>query len=463
MTSALIWQVSSRLSESGNATSLPALESSLSSESLATFRAEIAVERMKLRFMLAYEVSRAMITTTFLLKIILRILERKGLLQDRLFNLMLGEQNLSRIMELSPYMNIRREAYDFLEVVPHRTAAPILLKWFVNRDVPTGAPSSNGTLDELMRMGVSLAACKHPVLTTLRDTKAEKKTWGLGSGRNVTKGFHLGRDKMGGHGRSVVRANCALRHFFDGSRTPGLPARFEEFMVSRRARQNGRALLTKPSLVPADRGNMEQRNVERDNSLYYRGVIPHKWGGKRTSGIVAVNWENGKDKPTRPGRVHNRRTWINAKLNMMAATVTSSALALFWLPLPLFPGPSSFRPADLVVDNRSDLVKVVATPAVGHRTYRDARGAIYDVSIADISQAGYMDWPGSFSANETSISKPLEYLFDRRLYLYGEFPSDRSRPTLLQLSQELYGSHPRRDFSNDRTKKFYRTPCSYCC
>ncbi|GJU86646.1 retrovirus-related pol polyprotein from transposon TNT 1-94 [Tanacetum coccineum] len=48
-----------RSSESGNATSLPSLESSLSSESLATFRAEIAAERTKLRFMLAYEVSRA--------------------------------------------------------------------------------------------------------------------------------------------------------------------------------------------------------------------------------------------------------------------------------------------------------------------------------------------------------------------------------------------------------------------
>lgn len=44
MTSALIWQVSSGSSESGNATSLPALESSSSSESLATFRAEIAAE-----------------------------------------------------------------------------------------------------------------------------------------------------------------------------------------------------------------------------------------------------------------------------------------------------------------------------------------------------------------------------------------------------------------------------------
>jgi hypothetical protein len=31
-------------------------------------------------------------------------------------------------------------------VVPRGTAAPVLWKWFVSRDVPTGAPSSNGTL-----------------------------------------------------------------------------------------------------------------------------------------------------------------------------------------------------------------------------------------------------------------------------------------------------------------------------
>jgi hypothetical protein len=86
------------------------------------------------------------------------------------------------------------------------------------------------------------------------------------------------------------------------------------------------------------------------------------------------------------------------------------------------------RPADLVVDNRSDLVKVVAAPVVGQRTYRDARGPIYDVSVADVRQAGHVDWPGSSSANETSIPKPSEYFFDRRLYLYGEFAADRSRP-----------------------------------
>lgn len=31
-------------------------------------------------------------------------------------------------------------------VVPRGTAAPVLFKWFVSRDVPTGAPSSNGTI-----------------------------------------------------------------------------------------------------------------------------------------------------------------------------------------------------------------------------------------------------------------------------------------------------------------------------
>nr|GEU51005.1 ribonuclease H-like domain-containing protein [Tanacetum cinerariifolium] len=73
--------------------------------------------------------------------------------------------------------------------------------------------------------------------------------------------------------------------------------------------------------------------------------------------------------------------------------------------------PSSI-PADLVVDNRSDLVKVVAAPIVGQRTYRDARGPIYDVSIADVRQAGHMDWLGSSSANETLIMKPLYFGVD---------------------------------------------------
>jgi hypothetical protein len=44
-----------------------------------------------------------------------RILEQKGLLQDRLTDIMLKENNLSRILELSPYSNVRKEAYDFIQ------------------------------------------------------------------------------------------------------------------------------------------------------------------------------------------------------------------------------------------------------------------------------------------------------------------------------------------------------------
>nr|GFC27620.1 cytochrome c biogenesis CcmF C-terminal-like mitochondrial protein [Tanacetum cinerariifolium] len=42
----------------------------------------------------------------------------------------------------------------------------------------------------------------------------EKLTWRLGLGRSVTKGFHLGRDKMGGHGRSGVRADWSDDDYF---------------------------------------------------------------------------------------------------------------------------------------------------------------------------------------------------------------------------------------------------------
>lgn len=46
----------------------------------------------------------------------LQILEKKALVQERLFSLMIAENNLSRILELSPHSNIRKEAYDFLEM-----------------------------------------------------------------------------------------------------------------------------------------------------------------------------------------------------------------------------------------------------------------------------------------------------------------------------------------------------------
>lgn len=75
--------------------------------------------------------------------------------------------------------------------------------------------------------------------------------------------------------------------------------------------------------------------------------------------------------------------------------------------------------ADLVVDNRSDLIEVVAAPMVGQGIYRDARKPIYDVFVADVRQAGHVGWLGSSPANDTLIPKPLEYLSHRRFYLYG--------------------------------------------
>lgn len=55
-----------------------------------------------------------------------------------------GEAQIERIEQMVQLQNF----FFFITsmVVPRGTAAPVLLKWFVSRDVPTGAPSSNGTL-----------------------------------------------------------------------------------------------------------------------------------------------------------------------------------------------------------------------------------------------------------------------------------------------------------------------------
>lgn len=42
-------------------------------------------------------------------------MENKAILQDKLFNLMVNERNLEPIVNLSPYDDIRKEAYRFIE------------------------------------------------------------------------------------------------------------------------------------------------------------------------------------------------------------------------------------------------------------------------------------------------------------------------------------------------------------
>ena len=143
----LVKHVHSGSNESGNSageTSLPALESSSSSESLATFRALIAGDNeaeiyQRIRALESqdfYNVPpqnqpgeyEGLVRQHFDQAISvphfrwiydveyfeLTVLERKGTLQDRLLNLMLSEPRIERIMEMSPYTSVRKEAYYFI-------------------------------------------------------------------------------------------------------------------------------------------------------------------------------------------------------------------------------------------------------------------------------------------------------------------------------------------------------------
>lgn len=149
LATSFICYVSSAENESGNSAAesggLPRLESESSSESLNTFRNVIAAENeaeiyQRIRFLenqdyynlppqnnpgdyeqLVRENFNSAINVNHFRTIYdmeyfdLQVLEKKGLLQDKLLNLLLEEQNLSQILERSPYSNIRKEAYHFLE------------------------------------------------------------------------------------------------------------------------------------------------------------------------------------------------------------------------------------------------------------------------------------------------------------------------------------------------------------
>ncbi|GJS07326.1 hypothetical protein Tco_0364122 [Tanacetum coccineum] len=250
MTSALIWQVSSGSSESGNATSLPALESSSSSESLATLQSRDyynlppqnnpgeyeGLVRDHLDQALNVPHYRNILDMEYFE---LTVLERKGLLQDRLFNLMLSEQNLSRIMELSPYTNIRREAYDFLKGKVELVGS---LQHFFQRDIMDGslnffihdikqtvtldfwirpllvfelvingrlhwcAPSSNGTI-------IPIPIPSFPLLVYLHSRKFIRSTDGAKSGVLVRASRPILLPDIIGRSSSETRARKALFRF----------------------------------------------------------------------------------------------------------------------------------------------------------------------------------------------------------------------------------------------------------
>nr|YP_010593518.1 cytochrome c biogenesis FC [Cichorium intybus]WAI96627.1 cytochrome c biogenesis FC [Cichorium intybus] len=91
-------------------------------------------------------------------------------------------------------------------VVPRGTAAPVLLKWFVSRDVPTGAPSSNGTI-------IPIPIPSFPLLVYLHSRKFIRSTDGAKSGVLVRASRPILLPDIIGGSSSETRARKALFRF----------------------------------------------------------------------------------------------------------------------------------------------------------------------------------------------------------------------------------------------------------
>jgi len=91
-------------------------------------------------------------------------------------------------------------------VVPRGTAAPVLLKWFVSRDVPTGAPSSNGTI-------IPIPIPSFPLLVYLHSKKFIRSTDGAKSGVLVRASRPILLPDIIGRSSSETRARNALFRF----------------------------------------------------------------------------------------------------------------------------------------------------------------------------------------------------------------------------------------------------------
>ncbi|GKB33555.1 hypothetical protein Tco_0872956 [Tanacetum coccineum] len=87
-------------------------------------------------------------------------------------------------------------------VVPRGTAAPVLLKWFVSRDVPTGAPSSNGTI-------IPIPIPSFPLLVYLHSRKFIRSTDGAKSGVLVRTSRPILLPNIIGRSSSETRARKA--------------------------------------------------------------------------------------------------------------------------------------------------------------------------------------------------------------------------------------------------------------
>ena len=91
-------------------------------------------------------------------------------------------------------------------VVPRGTAAPVLLKWFVSRDVPTGAPFSNGTI-------IPILIPSFPLLVYLHSRKFIRSMDGAKSGVLVRASRPILLPDIIGRSSSETRAGNASFRF----------------------------------------------------------------------------------------------------------------------------------------------------------------------------------------------------------------------------------------------------------
>ncbi|GJS16482.1 hypothetical protein Tco_0410954 [Tanacetum coccineum] len=130
----------------------------------------------------------------------------------RLWWLLINNKLPERPTSSDPYADMSRVLsqavldVDEYSVVPRGTAAPVLLKWFVSRDVPTGAPSSNGTI-------IPIPIPSFPLLVYLHSRKFIRSTDGAKSGVLVRASRPILLPDIIGRSSSETRARKALFRF----------------------------------------------------------------------------------------------------------------------------------------------------------------------------------------------------------------------------------------------------------